>query len=159
MADDQPADNSTSGGSSAPVAAVLRGIHGWVDGERYHLTGDNAVVIGRSRSCDISLRRIVAYLDQPAGDRDNDHDFNTVSRRHIRIELDGTNATIEDLSTNGSYVNGELLSAPMTVSLSESPCEVRLGTRETFRLSLAEESSSVTADKPQPDSDVRQPAG
>ena len=45
------------------------------------------VVIGRSRSCDISLRRCAIYLKTPPAQRDNDHDFNTVSRRHCELMI------------------------------------------------------------------------
>ena len=40
--------------------------------------------------------------------------------------------SFEDLSTNGSYFNGDSLENEIKVDLSRGPCEVRLGTRETF---------------------------
>lgn len=144
--------------SSGSATAILRGVRGWVDGERYHLSAGSSVVIGRSRSCDISLRRIVAYLERPAGERDNDHDFNTVSRRHLRIDFDGHSITVEDLSTNGSYCNGELLTAPLSVEITDSPVQLRLGTRECFELGLGNEAAD-SAERPETDSDIRQPAG
>ena len=114
---------------------VLIGTNGWVTGEHYVLKEGESTIIGRSRSCDISLRRIVAYLERAPGDRDNDHDFNTVSRRHIRILITGGTAQIEDLSTNGTYCNDKLVSEPKEVSLSE-PVIIRLGTRESFKLEI-----------------------
>ncbi len=115
---------------------VLIGTAGIVQGESYVLARGTAVVIGRSRSCDISLRRTSGYIKAPTETRDTDHDFNTVSRRHARIEVVNDRARIEDLSTNGSFVNGEHLSGSTDVDLINGVCAVRLGTRESFDLVL-----------------------
>lgn len=115
---------------------VLIGTAGLVQGESFLLAASVPVVIGRSRSCDISLRRIPSYLKASVETRDIDHDFNTVSRRHARIEVNGCRARIEDLSTNGTYVNGEHLSGSTEVDLAAAACAVRLGTRESFDLVL-----------------------
>lgn len=119
-----------------PAIPVLSGIQGWVEGERYVLKDGDAVVIGRSRECDISMRRITGYLERPPGDRDNDHDFNTVSRKHVRIKVKGTAITIEDLSSNGTYCDNQVLRKEMTHDLAKGPLRLRLGTRETFSLEL-----------------------
>ena len=59
-------------------------------GERIDV--DNAVVIGRSVECDVSLND--TYL----------------SSRHARFAQDGDDLTLEDLgSTNGTYVNQEMV--------------------------------------------------
>lgn len=118
----------------ADTVPVLIGTAGLVQGESYVLNPGVAVIIGRSRSCDISLRRTPGYLKASPEARDTDHDFNTVSRRHARIEV-GTNsrARIEDLSTNGTYVNGTHLSGSTEVDLGGGAmCNLRLGTRESF---------------------------
>ncbi|MDA3959932.1 MAG: FHA domain-containing protein [Planctomycetota bacterium] len=128
----------TSVDVSGEAVPVLVGTSGWVDGELYVLKNGESVVIGRSRSCDISLRRIVAYLERSPGERDADHDFNTVSRRHMRITVATANAKFEDLSTNGSFFNGEALSEAKEADLSDAAVEIRLGTRETFRLEMAD---------------------
>ena len=114
---------------------VLEGVIGWVRGEVFPLKGDTNV-IGRSRHCDISLRQCDGYLRQAAEERDLDHDFNTVSRRHATITVTGNTVTIEDLSTNGTFCNEVLLTERKTYDLeAESPL-LRLGTRESFRISL-----------------------
>jgi hypothetical protein len=128
----------TSAGVSTDSVPVLVGTRGWVSGELYVLKDGESVVLGRSRSCDISLRRIVAYLERSPGERDADHDFNTVSRRHMRLTIIGSKVKVEDLSTNGSYCNDDTLSAPREISLDDGPVELRLGTRECFRLELAD---------------------
>jgi pSer/pThr/pTyr-binding forkhead associated (FHA) protein len=115
---------------------VLIGTAGIVQGESFVLAPGVAVVIGRSRSCDISLRRTAGYLKAPSDSRDVDHDFNTVSRRHARVEVSPGRARIEDLSTNGTFVNGDHLSGSIEVDLANGVCALRLGTRESFDLVL-----------------------
>lgn len=116
--------------------AILHGCHGWVAGERYILSDGQTVIIGRSRSCDISLRRIPRYSQMDAVERDNDHDFNTVSRRHIRLTLKRGLVHLEDLSTNGTFFNNIQANGPVDLDLREGPVQIRLGTRETFSLAL-----------------------
>jgi len=63
-------------------------------GERVNV--DSAVVIGRSGDCDLNI--MDTYL----------------SSRHARVSLDDGDLTIEDLgSTNGTYVNQELVNGRM----------------------------------------------
>jgi pSer/pThr/pTyr-binding forkhead associated (FHA) protein len=115
---------------------VLLGTAGMVDGEFFILEPGTDIVVGRSRSCDVSLRRTTAYLKTPPAQRDNDHDFNTVSRRHLKITISKSLANIQDLSTNGTFFNGEPMREPHKVDLAAGPCTVRLGTRESFQLLL-----------------------
>lgn len=118
------------------MVPVLLGTAGMVDGETYLLDRGVDVVIGRSRSCDISLRRCGIYLKTPPAQRDNDHDFNTVSRRHLRIQVADGTASLQDLSTNGTFCNGEPMREPLKVDLGGGSCTIRLGTRESFQLVL-----------------------
>ena len=115
---------------------VLLGTAGMVDGECFTLDRGMDVVVGRSRSCDVSLRRTATYLKTPPAQRDSDHDFNTVSRRHLKVSISGTTASIQDLSTNGTFFNGEPMREPQKVDLVSGPCTIRLGTRESFQLLL-----------------------
>ena len=120
----------------ADLVPVLLGTAGMVDGECFMLERGVDVVVGRSRSCEISLRRTAAYLKTPPAQRDSDHDFNTVSRRHLKVQIAGETASIQDLSTNGTFFNGEPMREPQKVDLTVGPCTVRLGTRESFQLLL-----------------------
>lgn len=118
---------------------VLFGSAGLVTGETFILPEATEVVIGRSRSCPISFRRLPNYLRANPAIRDNDHDFNTVSRRHLRLTVSDGVASIEDLSTNGSFFNGESITQPLTIDLNRGPCTLRLGTREIVELALVPE--------------------
>jgi len=120
----------------ADQVPVLLGTAGMVEGECFLLDQGVDLIIGRSRSCDISLRRTTAYLKTPPAARDSDHDFNTVSRRHLRILVTDATAALQDLSTNGTYYNGEPLKDLLKVDLNNGACTIRLGTRECFQLCL-----------------------
>jgi pSer/pThr/pTyr-binding forkhead associated (FHA) protein len=115
---------------------VLLGISGFVEGERIVLARGADVTIGRSRTCTVSLRRAAKYLEAPAATRDEDHDFNTVSRVHIVLRIDGDAGTITDSSTNGTWCNGEPVKGSRSLGLGEGGCVIRLGTRESFDLQL-----------------------
>ncbi len=120
----------------ADLVPVLIGTAGMVEGECFVLGEGSDLTIGRSRSCDVSLRKTSAYLKTPAQVRDNDHDFNTVSRRHLRIHVKDGMVALQDLSSNGTYCNGEQLVQPRKVDLAAGACSIRLGTREAFDLAL-----------------------
>ncbi len=120
----------------ADTVPVLIGTAGIVQGESFMLSPGVAVVIGRSRSCDISLRRTAGYMKAVPETRDTDHDFNTVSRRHARVEFSSGKVRIEDLSTNGTFVNGDHLSGSIEIDLENGVCALRLGTRESFDIVL-----------------------
>ncbi len=120
----------------AEQVPVLIGTAGMAEGEVYVLPEGIDVVIGRSRGCPISLRRTANYLRASPTVRDNDHDFNTVSRRHVRLFLAAGKADVEDLSSNGTFIAGEPLTGRTTVDLTQGACPLRLGTRERFDLVL-----------------------
>lgn len=143
----------------AEKVPVLLGVAGLVDGEVYLLSDGVEVVLGRSRSCPISLRRAANYLRASPASRDNDHDFNTVSRRHLRLTVRSALAEIEDISSNGSFCNGEAMTGPMRIDLSLGPCQIRLGTREKLELVLLDPSDPRLADRVPVNSQPVEPAG
>jgi hypothetical protein len=83
--------------------------------------GEREIVLGEGDNLLGRVEGAAAWIDAP-----------TVSRRHARIMVSGTSATLEDLgSKNGTYVRGERIS---TARLSDGD-EVRLGrVRMTFRV-------------------------
>jgi pSer/pThr/pTyr-binding forkhead associated (FHA) protein len=135
----------------ADTIPALVGTAGLVVGECYVLNDGADIVIGRSRSCDISLRRTNGYLKSPSDVRDADHDFNTVSRRHLRLQVHDSIVRLQDLSTNGTYCNEQQLEQSREIDLSAGPATVRLGTRECFQLvMLPKDDPRVLSHKVQP---------
>jgi pSer/pThr/pTyr-binding forkhead associated (FHA) protein len=96
----------------------LRVTGGPAGGEEIEL--GQRLVIGRDPDVDLAL-------DDPG-----------ISRRHAELRAEGSTAVVEDLdSSNGTYVNGELLDSPRRlrsgdlIQLGESTIEVDAGTTET----------------------------
>lgn len=135
----------------ADLVPVFIGTAGFAVGECYVLDEGADVVVGRSRSCDISLRKAAGYLNAPPQARDDDHDFNTVSRRHLRVTVNNSVLTLQDLSTNGTYINDEQLNQSREIDLATGSFSLRLGTRESFRLTrLPKDDPRVLAQRAKP---------
>ena len=119
----------------ASQGPVLIGIEGYVEGEEFPLQYGETAILGRSRSCDISLRKCKKWLDLGQDRRDIEKDFNTVSRKHARISFYNVGSIeIEDLSSNGTFVDGKRVDRIVITDIRERSHEVQLGTRERFRL-------------------------
>ena len=118
-----------------PDGPVLVGVEGFVQGEEYALWRGATVVLGRSRGCDISLRRCRSWLALDANKRNEATDFRTVSRRHVRISYgDDDHIEIEDLSSNGTFLDGQRVTRVVIQNLRERSRELQLGTREKLRI-------------------------
>ena len=114
---------------------VLVGTDGFVLGEEFQIDMGSTVVIGRSRTCDISLRRCRSWLAMDQAHRECEDDFKSVSRKHIRISYyDSSNIEVEDLSSNGTFVDGCRINRTVITDIRERSYELLLGTRERFRL-------------------------
>jgi pSer/pThr/pTyr-binding forkhead associated (FHA) protein len=114
---------------------VLVGTDGFVLGEEFPIDMGSTVVIGRSRTCDISLRRCRSWLALDEERRESQDDFKSVSRKHIRISYyDSSNIEVEDLSSNGTFVDGRRINRTVITDIRERSYELLLGTRERFRL-------------------------
>jgi pSer/pThr/pTyr-binding forkhead associated (FHA) protein len=112
----------------------VRGHGGLLAGVSHRLAPGETLVIGRSRSCDLSLRRTRVFERRPdVKDVLASRQFNRVSRIHCEIEYmkDG-HVQIRDLSRNGTFVDGvrvgrthEFRPGPhqVTVELVEAPGE------------------------------------
>jgi pSer/pThr/pTyr-binding forkhead associated (FHA) protein len=120
----------------ADKVAVLLGTVGLVTGECFILADGSDLVMGRSRSCDISLRRAAAYMKLSTEVRDADHEFNTVSRRHIRLQVHESVIRMQDLSTNGTFCNDQPIQQSKEMDLSTGDFALRLGTRECFSVTM-----------------------
>ena len=114
---------------------ALVGVEGFVEGEDYPVGLGSTVVVGRSRGCDISLQRCKSWLALDEESRDAEKDFKTASRKHVRISCyDAENIEVEDLSSNGTFVDGQRIDRMVITDLRERSHELLLGTREKFRL-------------------------
>lgn len=87
-------------GSVAPATSAIATVAHPVldiDGHRYQLN-NRRTVLGRGTDCDI-------VLDDPG-----------VSRHHVEVTIEGSNASLRDLgSTNGSFVDGQKVAAARLV--------------------------------------------
>lgn len=114
---------------------VLVGTNGIVRGLEFPLEYGATVVVGRSRSCDISLQNAQGWQDLSEDQRAQEKDFKTVSRKHLRISYYNANSIeVEDLSSNGTYVDGRRIKRIVITDLRNQDHELLLGTREQFRL-------------------------
>jgi DNA-binding winged helix-turn-helix (wHTH) protein len=106
-------DAADAGGDSRPDRRGPRLRLFW--GEREIPLGQGENVLGR-------VEGAAAWIDSP-----------TVSRRHARILVSGSRATLEDLgSKNGTFLRGERIDAPARLADGD---EVRFGhVRMTFRV-------------------------
>jgi pSer/pThr/pTyr-binding forkhead associated (FHA) protein len=95
-------------GANAAAAITVRGHGGLLAGVDLSLTPGQTLVVGRSRSCDVSLRRTDRFLARrDAEDLLASREFNRISRIHCEIEFrkDGQ-LQVRDLSRNGTLVDG-----------------------------------------------------
>ncbi len=118
---------------------TLRGIEGHVKGEEMRLEYGRTIVVGRSRSCDFSLRRIKAWLEKNEEEREKDRPFKTVSAKHFEITMYNLGSIeIVNLSPNGTYVDGSRIDKLVIDDIAEKTHEIKIGLGEKFELALSE---------------------
>lgn len=114
---------------------LVVGVDGMVEGEVFRVPAGSQVVVGRSRSCDISLRKCLKYLSLDPEERARNKHFQTVSRQHLQISVERPDhIEIENLGANGSTLDGVPLDTIIITDLAAAPRELVLGTKEKFRL-------------------------
>ena len=118
----------------------VRGIRGFLQGEELLLKRGDEVVVGRSRHCDLSVRRSTRYLER--ADRLNVSEseaWRTVSRQHVRIAYHRPDhIVIEDLSANGSFLDGQRIEGKANIAdIESSPRVLALGSVERLKLEIA----------------------
>jgi pSer/pThr/pTyr-binding forkhead associated (FHA) protein len=117
---------------------VLKGLQGIVKDETFPIETGQEVVVGRSRSCEISLKSCHAYSMMEPEQRDKDEGLLTVSRKHLRIRFaKPEQVELEDLSSNGTFLDGKKVERVTIADLPSKSYEVRLGRRETFKMELS----------------------
>ena len=114
---------------------VLVGTKGVAEGEVFPLEYGKSLVIGRSRSCDVSLRNCKRWLDVEETGSPPEEGSKTVSRRHLKVSFyDPNSIELEDLSSNGTFVDGKRIDRLVITDVKETPHEITLGGGEAFRL-------------------------
>lgn len=91
-----------------PSASVrVQGKQGLFAGETARILIGQALVVGRSRMCDLSVARSGECQRMGRDALERHKSYRKISRKHLRICLvDADHLEIEDLSTNGTAVNG-----------------------------------------------------
>lgn len=110
---------------------TLRGLGPLGEGETLKLSLGETIVCGRSRHCDWSLKRTPAFLMADEEEREalrGSLAFRSVSRRHVRIAfLAADMLDIENLSTNGTFVDGHKVDRLILKDCITEAHEIRLG--------------------------------
>lgn len=115
MSDEQPEELTN------PAFAIRVTVeHGRAAGQTHEVKRFPAV-IGRSKDVDVRL--------------DDDPDDPTISRQHVRLGLEGGCITVEDLSTNGTWVGDQKVGPRQTIVVGEDAF-VRLGPRTIIHVQV-----------------------
>ena len=125
---------------------LVVGVDGMVEGEVFRVPLGSQVVVGRSRSCDISLRKCLKYLSLDPEERARNKHFQTVSRQHLQISVERPDhIELENLGANGSTFDGKPVEKMIVTDLPGNPRELILGTKEKFRLEWNPEDGAETS--------------
>ena len=118
---------------------TLIGIGGHMKGQTYPLAYGKRTIIGRSRSADISLRKVPAIAEMNDEERKKDRALLTVSGRHFEITMYHMGSIeIINLSPNGTKVDGKPVDRLIVKDLAERSHEIAFGLDERFRLEIRE---------------------
>lgn len=118
----------------------IRGVRGFLQGEELLLKRGDEVVVGRSRHCDLSVRRSTRYLERADRNSVSESEaWRSVSRAHARIAFHRPDhIVIEDLSANGSFLDGRRIEGKVNIAdIESSPHVLTLGAVERLKLELA----------------------
>lgn len=118
---------------------TLVGLGGHVKNEQVALEYGKPLVVGRSRKCDVSLRRSEIYRKMTAEQREKDVALKTVSSQHFKVTMFNLGSIeIVNISENGTSVDGKTITRVIVTDVSAKPHEIRFGAKEVFRLELRE---------------------
>jgi pSer/pThr/pTyr-binding forkhead associated (FHA) protein len=112
---------------------LLRGVEGIGEGETLKINLGETVFAGRSRRCQYSLKKTPGYLMSEDGGRERIREslaFRCTSRKHCRITyLSPDVVEVENLSPNGTIVDGHRIDRVLLQDIRTAPHRIRLGTR------------------------------
>jgi pSer/pThr/pTyr-binding forkhead associated (FHA) protein len=114
--------------TAAPPRLEIRGAGGILQGVRRLIEPGTTVVVGRSRSCQVSLRRMRGYLEaENPAELLRSVPFRRVSRVHCEIAyLPDSRVEIRDLSQNGTLVDGRRIDRTYVLVPGSEPIRVVL---------------------------------
>jgi len=109
----------------------LAGRAGLIEGETLKISLGESVVVGRSRTCDLSLKKTPRYLRDAGGERARIQAslaFRATSRRHVRLSYVAPDVVeVENLSPNGTLVDGHRVDRFRLSDVRTATHELRLG--------------------------------
>jgi len=115
------------------VALVIRGLGGYLDGVTRRLRWGEAVTVGRSRHCGVSLKEGRRFREGAREECLRDPNFLRVSRRHLEIAFPHKGIVeIRNLSRNGIRLNGKGVDRVMLTDLDS--CRIEFGGGEILTL-------------------------
>lgn len=118
---------------------VLVGLAGHVRGVRFPLEYGKTVVVGRSRSADLSLVCLDSYMKMGEEEQAKDRAFRTVSGKHFEVTMYNLKAIeLVNLSPNGTYVDGKPVDRLLIDDVAEKEHEIAFGLAERLKLVLEE---------------------
>jgi hypothetical protein len=92
------------------IRAAVAGRSGLFKGEQSYLHVGQCLVVGRSRTCDFSVAKAAECLRLTKEALEQHSSYRRISRKHFRLCLLSADILeVEDLSTNGTVVNGHLV--------------------------------------------------
>lgn len=112
----------------------LIGKEGYCRGEEYEIPWGSSLTIGRSRDCQVSVRKFKAWLALSPEKRHADTEFQQISGRHVEIQaIDPAIVMIIDKSTNGTFLDDMRISTETLSDLLDTEHTLKIGP-ETFVL-------------------------
>jgi len=115
---------------------VVRAVKGFLAGEERVLHVGDEIVVGRSRGADFSVRKARSLAERKdCAEIVRSEPFLSVSRRHVKIHfLHKDLVEVQDLSANGTYMDGKRIDCVALTDLREKSHTLALGVSERLVL-------------------------
>ncbi len=118
---------------------TLVGISGHFKGQLYPLEYGKAMIVGRSRMVDISLRRTQKYRLLSEAEREKDEAAQTVSGKHVQVTMFNLSSIeVKNLSPNGTRVDGKPVDVTMISDVATKVHRIEFGIDEVLALEMRE---------------------
>jgi hypothetical protein len=119
---------------------LVKGVKGFLEGEEREIGVGDALVVGRSRNADFSVRRAKKLVERSdAADVMETEAFLSVSRKHVRIHyMHPDLIEIKDLSSNGTFLDGRKVDCVAVTDLKQRSHILALGAVERLSIEFPE---------------------